>query len=100
MSRNIAVRCVCTDVAAGATDRSCCSISGRAEWKSLWGASNKTTALQKLSHETNVSDNRYLLPVLTGFLFQHEYNEMINNETNIEMEFISTECGVFFDYGI
>lgn len=47
-----------------------------------------------------VSDNSYLLPVLTGFLFQHEYNEMINNETDIEMEFISTEFCIFFDYGI
>jgi len=56
--------------------------------------------MQKLSHETYISDNSYLLPVLTGFLFQHEYNEMINNETDIEMEFVSTECVVIFDYGI
>jgi len=56
--------------------------------------------LQKLSHETYVSDNSYLLPVLTGFLFKHEYNEMINNETDIEIEFISKECSVFFDYCI
>lgn len=54
----------------------------------------------KLSHETYVSDNSYLLPVLTSFLFQHEYNEMINNETDSEMEFISTEIVVFFDYGM
>ena len=56
--------------------------------------------MQKLSHETYVSDNSYLLPVLTGFLFQYEYNEMINNETDIEMEFVSTESVVIFDYGI
>ena len=64
------------------------------------GGVKETTTLQKLSHETYVNDNSYMLPVLTGFLLQHEYNEMINNETDIEMEFISTECGVFFDYCI
>jgi len=53
-----------------------------------------------VSHETYVSDNSYLLPVLKGFLFQREYNEMINNKTNIEMGSISTEWGVFFDYCI